>query len=84
MVDALLNMTSKSLRPVDGSSGGELIANSHCPWINNCVGNNNLRHFVLYLLSMEIGVIIFIRLVLLCEIPSPRISGSTIPISLEY
>ena len=40
---------------------------SHCPWINNCVGNNNLRHFFLYILAMEVGVIVFIRLVLACK-----------------
>jgi palmitoyltransferase ZDHHC13/17 len=57
-------MISKSF-----NSHSKQIANfcSHCPWINNCVGNNNLRHFLLYLLFMEVGVIIFVRLVLVCE-----------------
>ncbi|XP_014553052.1 hypothetical protein COCVIDRAFT_108672 [Bipolaris victoriae FI3] len=36
----------------------------HCPWVNNCVANNNHRHFVLYILSLETGIIFFIRLVL--------------------
>ncbi|KAI9373150.1 hypothetical protein BJX61DRAFT_400622 [Aspergillus egyptiacus] len=34
----------------------------HCPWIDNCVGANNLRHFVLYILCLEIGIITFLRL----------------------
>ncbi|EER36484.1 palmitoyltransferase akr1 [Histoplasma capsulatum H143] len=36
----------------------------HCPWIDNCVGANNLRHFILYIFSMEIGIIFFIQLVM--------------------
>ncbi|OAX83261.1 hypothetical protein ACJ72_02382 [Emergomyces africanus] len=36
----------------------------HCPWIDNCVGANNLRHFILYIFSMEIGIVFFIRLVM--------------------
>ncbi|EEH49218.2 uncharacterized protein PADG_05297 [Paracoccidioides brasiliensis Pb18] len=45
----------------------------HCPWIDNCVGANNLRHFLLYIFSMEIGIIIFIQLVLahIDSIPAP-------------
>ncbi|KAJ1335262.1 palmitoyltransferase ZDHHC13/17 [Microdochium nivale] len=29
----------------------------HCPWINNCVGINNHRHFFLYLLSLTAGIL---------------------------
>ncbi|MCJ1434935.1 palmitoyltransferase akr1 [Xylographa pallens] len=52
----------------------------HCPWIHNCVGVNNLRHFFLYVLSMEVGVLIFIRLVLshLENSPAPSISQCNI------
>lgn len=34
----------------------------HCPWIDNCVGANNLRHFVLYITCLEIGIILFVQL----------------------
>lgn len=37
---------------------------SHCPWISNCVGANNQRHFVLYIVCLAIGIGSFIGLVL--------------------
>jgi palmitoyltransferase ZDHHC13/17 len=42
---------------------------SHCPWVNNCVANNNHRHFVLYVICMELGVLVWVRLLLDCKSP---------------
>lgn len=39
---------------------------SHCPWVNNCVANNNHRHFVIYVFCMELGILLWLRLVLAC------------------
>jgi palmitoyltransferase ZDHHC13/17 len=36
-----------------------LTVNSHCPWIYNCVGVNNHRHFFIYLINLTLGVIVF-------------------------
>ncbi|KAI9842619.1 MAG: palmitoyltransferase akr1 [Thelocarpon superellum] len=34
----------------------------HCPWVYNCVGVNNHRPFILYLVSMEVGIVLLVRL----------------------
>jgi len=59
-------MIRKPLRSKHCRRCGRCVAKQdhHCPWINNCVGNNNLRHFYIYILSMEAGIILYIRLVL--------------------
>lgn len=46
----------------------------HCPWINSCVANNNLRHFYLYIISMWFGIMFYINLVMsyLDALPAPK------------
>ncbi|EED21786.1 palmitoyltransferase SidR [Talaromyces stipitatus ATCC 10500] len=46
----------------------------HCPWIYNCVGANNLRHFVIYILSLEIAIVLFVQLVIryIELLPAPK------------
>jgi hypothetical protein len=59
-------MVRKPLRSKHCRRCGRCVAkhDHHCPWINSCVGNNNLRHFFLYIVCMEMGIIVFVRLVI--------------------
>ena len=40
---------------------------SHCPWVYNCIGVNNHRHFFLYLVFLELGVALLVRLTFACK-----------------
>jgi palmitoyltransferase len=31
----------------------------HCPWVFNCIGANNHRHFFLYLINLTLGILTF-------------------------
>ncbi|PYI26372.1 zf-DHHC-domain-containing protein [Aspergillus indologenus CBS 114.80] len=57
-------MVRKPLRSKHCKRCGRCVAkhDHHCPWIDNCVGANNLRHFVSYIVCLEFGIILFLRL----------------------
>ncbi|KAF9883466.1 palmitoyltransferase akr1 [Aspergillus nanangensis] len=57
-------MARKPLRSKHCRRCGRCVAkhDHHCPWIDNCVGANNLRHFVLYIICLEVGIILFVQL----------------------
>ena len=73
-------MIRKPLRSKHCRRCGRCVAkhDHHCPWINNCVGNNSIRHFYLYIVSLEFGILLFIRLVLyyLDILPAPPDSST--------
>ncbi|KAL1887652.1 palmitoyltransferase akr1 [Ceratocystis pirilliformis] len=31
----------------------------HCPWVNNCIGVNNHRHFFLYVIALALGILVY-------------------------
>ncbi|KAL6710911.1 palmitoyltransferase akr1 [Coniothyrium glycines] len=59
-------MVRKPLRSKHCKRCDRCVAKSdhHCPWVNNCVANNNHRHFVFYVLFLELGIAVWIRLAL--------------------
>ena len=59
-------MVRKPLRSKHCRRCGRCVAKQdhHCPWINNCVANNNIRHFFIYIISLELGIFVFVRLAL--------------------
>ena len=46
-----------------------LTSSSHCPWVYNCVGVNNHRHFFLYLINLTFGVLSYGLLTYRCSSP---------------
>ncbi|KAJ5888794.1 hypothetical protein N7495_008835 [Penicillium taxi] len=68
-------MSRKPLRSRHCRRCGRCVAkhDHHCPWIDNCVGANNLRHFVLYIVCLEVGIIFFVQLSIgyINSLPSP-------------
>ncbi|KAF7719470.1 Uncharacterized protein PECH_005246 [Penicillium ucsense] len=71
-------MSRKPLRSKHCRRCGRCVAkhDHHCPWIDNCVGANNLRHFVLYIVSLEIGIILFVQLSITYIQGLPSIPGA--------
>ncbi|KAF2395734.1 palmitoyltransferase akr1, partial [Trichodelitschia bisporula] len=52
----------------------------HCPWVDNCIGVNNHRRFVLYVLTMATGVVFWLLLTLsyLAPLPKPKDATCTL------
>lgn len=40
---------------------------SHCPWVDNCIGVNNHKHFLLYVAFMIAGIALIVQLTIVCK-----------------
>ncbi|KAF2774173.1 Palmitoyltransferase akr1, ankyrin repeat-containing protein akr1 [Teratosphaeria nubilosa] len=75
-------MIRKPLRSKHCRKCGRCVAREdhHCPWVDNCVGINNHKHFLLYVIFMIIGISLNVRLTIayLEVLPSPTAFQCTI------
>lgn len=57
-------MIRKPLRSKHCRRCGRCVAREdhHCPWVDNCIGLNNHKHFILYVLFLIAGIALLIRL----------------------
>ncbi|KAK5127824.1 hypothetical protein LTR85_004940 [Meristemomyces frigidus] len=57
-------MIRKPLRSKHCRRCGRCVAREdhHCPWVDNCIGVNNHKHFILYVMCMIVGIGLLIRL----------------------
>ncbi|KAK4890207.1 palmitoyltransferase akr1 [Elasticomyces elasticus] len=57
-------MIRKALRSKHCRRCGRCVAREdhHCPWVDNCVGVNNHKHFILYVIFLIAGIGFLIRL----------------------
>ncbi|KAF6234624.1 hypothetical protein HO173_007250 [Letharia columbiana] len=69
-------MVRRPLRSKHCKRCGRCVAkhDHHCPWIHNCVGANNQRHFLVYIIALEAGMVFFIRLAIyhIQDFPQPK------------